>query len=401
MEEAIAVSDSATNRVVCCSVKTYFISNVVWGLICLGLLSVSTYGAVSPAGVFLVFPQEAYLILIGVSVFGLLLCFMGIWGSRRNNECCVLCFICLVALGLIAQVLLFAFVLLYINDVPTFNGLDQSAQSAQQALEDFLVDYSQREADNWAQAQNELGCCGVSYVAGCDGTINLALLESGSICLEGTNQADLAVFRATCPDPNPIGLDASPFAESQNYFCIDSIGGFLRENTPIIASVLGVILLAQIASLVAALRLYWVPKEKGGFSEPFSDKYGVAKPKTAEELGGGFTGQARAFTNRLSYRLNRATYQEGTQGGSIAGNIKNRLSYRGPPGGLGQGQNKFVSQMGPEPTGKYFLLLTTLLVKRQNRWCWRRSTKGTPSFHVQQAVETTGRFWRFWRIWRW
>lgn len=349
MEEAIAVSDEASDRVVCCSVKTYMLSNVLWGLICLVLLGLATFGAVSPTGVFLVFPQEAYLIIVGVSTFGLLLCFMGIWGSARNNECCVLCFIFLVALGLIAQVLLFTFLLLFINDVPTFNGLDQGAQSLQEGLEQFLVDYAQRESLNWLEAQNQLKCCGVTFEAGCDGGV-VASVESGALCTTGTNQADLLTLRGTlCVTPDEAALAASPFGESQKFFCIDSIDAFLKENTPVIASVLGVILLAQIVSLIAALRLYWVPKEKGGFSEPYSEKYGVAKPKTAEEYGGGLTGQARAFTNRLSYRLNRATYQEGTEGGSIAGNIKNRLSYRGPP--PGQAQNKFVSQMGPEPTG--------------------------------------------------
>jgi len=342
---------------VCCSVKTFFWTNFLWGFFSFALLVTSVVGLVLKEGIFVVIPEPAYFALIGISGYGFIVSCMGMFGQIKKVEICFLCYLILISFGLIIQALAFVYALLYANNISTITKLDDAASDLQSATEDFLLEFSQESPEDWKATQNQFTCCGIDFEAGVKagpGSIDpqeLAKLESGDHC-STINTTVLSQLRAEAEldgsfDPltqaYPDAITNSLFGDGTEYFCKEVFTNFLVDNTIYIGLVLGIVLLSQFASIVSASRMYWVTVDDGGW---YYELEGVG---TAADFGGGFKGNIRAAANRVSTRFTHATTPnpEAPVGAGVFG----RLSMRRTPGG-----NQFGTDLagtgGPPPPAR-------------------------------------------------
>uniref|UniRef100_A0A7S3PQJ5 WH2 domain-containing protein n=1 Tax=Aplanochytrium stocchinoi TaxID=215587 RepID=A0A7S3PQJ5_9STRA len=317
-------------RRICCSVKAFKISNLFWVILSLALVVTSLTGVYAKDTVLVAIPEPVYFAFIVFGGFGVLVGSVGLIGQRRGIEIFFLCYMFLMLLGILVQIILYVYLILYANGITTIESVDTFADGLQTNFEESLLKLSQEEPDAWIDTQNLFKCCGIDFEAGVGiSSEELARLESGEKCQENaTLLAQLALVRADFEAEIPFDIEQTPFGSDSKFFCTDTIALFVSENSAFIGAGLGVILLLQLFALISGSRLYWVSVEAGGW------RYELEGAKTAEDYGGGFTGAVRAGFSRLSVRANNAVTPQHLEEGE-SNTFMNRLSLRRPVTGGG------------------------------------------------------------------
>ena len=176
--------------------------------------------------------------------------------------------------------------MLYANGITTLSGLDNAAGNVQGDFEKYLFDFSQESPDKWKTTQNQFDCCGVDFEAGLDVDPGvLGNLENGDKCTDAAvNITRLQELRAEAEadplfDPEedefqPAAEDPT-FGDGTDFFCKDVLAAFLTDNTVFIGLILGAVLVAQLASIVSASRMYWVSINDEGWFYELEGKYHI------------------------------------------------------------------------------------------------------------------------------
>eukprot|EP00924_Labyrinthula_sp_SR-Ha-C_P008386 snap_masked-scaffold_11-processed-gene-11.10-mRNA-1 protein AED:1.00 eAED:1.00 QI:0/-1/0/0/-1/1/1/0/729 len=320
-------SEYDVERPICCSVKTFLISNYIWSFLSLALIALGVAAVLLEEGLFVLFPPVVYIVLIIFGAWNLLTSCCGVAGQKMRTEVLFLLFILFISLGLITQTLGFSYLLLYANDVGTISSLDDAAINAQDLFEEEIENFARSDAAAWVRTQNDLKCCGIDFEAALENEEDVAILETGDECL--ADAVALVLLRQNVND-GVVSLEEveedETFGAATGYFCKDKISLIFVDNTIFIGIGLGIYLLLQIVALIAGARMYWVPDYIGGWQLDESDLQEVAERKgikyaptlalgnnpsgaprgPTQSNGMNFLGNARVVSNRLSFRLKNA-----------------------------------------------------------------------------------------------
>ncbi|GBG30085.1 ATP-dependent RNA helicase DED1 [Hondaea fermentalgiana] len=265
-------------EVIKCSKNTFLCSSLLWLLISLGGLGFFLWAWQAGTGVYRVPNDNVYIGLVGLFGLWTIVSLSGVISRLIHGEGLLMFFIIMAFLMTLATILGGCFMLLYMNDVSTFEGLDSSASSAADSVEaDFFV-WAASNPEDWVAAQDTLSCCGYDFESLYNENVTLT---TGDTC----NATLLAGLEAACPTYSAEceANATAAFGLEDDYFCTGAITAFFQEQTPYIGVGIGVMVLLQLVSWVSGMRLYWVPYELGGFYDGTDDE---GLPTKAGDAGG-------------------------------------------------------------------------------------------------------------------
>mmetsp|Transcript_13847 Transcript_13847/g.26880 ORF Transcript_13847/g.26880 Transcript_13847/m.26880 type:complete len:579 (+) Transcript_13847:515-2251(+) len=263
--------------VICCSKNTFVASAAIWLLFSIACLAFSLWAWFGGDGLYRVPSNNAYIGI--VCVFGLfvLISFSGVLSRIIHGEGLLVFYIIMSFLISLATILGGCFVLLYMNDISTFENLDSTASSAASSAEAEFFKWATSNPESWFNLQNTYSCCGYDFAELYENSTDLDTGNSCNATLDIELSEACASYTEDCED---TALETYNVAE--DYFCVDAIRIFFQERTPYFAVGVALLALLMIISWVAALRMYWVPYEEGGFWDG-SDDEGLPTSKTGDD----------------------------------------------------------------------------------------------------------------------
>jgi len=352
-------------KVICCSRMTFLVTSVLWFVISLGLLIFAIVGFVSPPnGVYEVVSDSVYIGIIGVFGLWLIVSLAGVISRVRHSEVFLVFFIILTFLTMLVTLAGFMLTLLYFNNVSQVESLTTSAATSIEG--DFLewaADPGNSEA--WIEVQEALECCSLEF--------ETLYRAEGDLATGPECNTTLNTILKGCPGGNYSESCEENFLAANNvrsdYFCIAAIEGFFQDQTPYIGLIGGFLVLLQLVSWFAALRMFWVPWGLGGYyiggedgglptkAKPDSDlptanvvsnpgdmsgspPPGFGQPKGPPPQMSGFGQAVRDIGNRMSTRIPFGGGGGGGGGGGFGamgppGDLSGARPPAGPPPGFG------------------------------------------------------------------
>jgi len=320
---------------ICCSVKTHKWSSILWFLVSAGCLGFTLFGFLGGQGIFIVPPDVAYVAALVLFSLWFIVSLSGALAALKHSEMFLVFFVIMGGLTILLTVFAFVYITLSTNDIATFAALDSAAGDAQNDAEIALFESIQENPENWIEVQTDFDCCGYDFLA-VKSAFN-ASVTTGPRCFEESAQlATIGVPGGLCENDEDTDL-CLPDGLRNGFFCKDALVDFFVEQTPVIASVMGVIVLVQIVAWFSALRLYWVPFTEGGY---YDGAYG------GEHYDGGLP--TKADPNFQGALPPMGGPPQTSNFGNAVRNLGNRMSTRMGFGGAGGG-NPFGAPPGGAP----------------------------------------------------
>eukprot|EP00924_Labyrinthula_sp_SR-Ha-C_P004805 snap_masked-scaffold_1-processed-gene-12.30-mRNA-1 protein AED:1.00 eAED:1.00 QI:0/-1/0/0/-1/1/1/0/519 len=265
---------------ICCSVKTFLYSTGILFVLSFGAVvtSITAYFLTSQPIFFA--PREIFTISLILSSYYLLTSFSGFYGFNARNELCLTIMLCHSFVGFLGQIIghILFFILASGNgeflENLGFGGFRRITLNNEQRLTEFSQFIGTEEL--WEAAQNDGNCCGVSIEAIAisvllDGIDAIPQTHSGILCsanqtledelntlLQNINQENLQ-------DTITQGEENENFGIDTGFFCLDAAQILSKSFAPIFIIVSAFLLTLELTAIISGIRLYYVPKEKGGF----------------------------------------------------------------------------------------------------------------------------------------
>jgi len=223
-------------------------------------------------------PVQIYYVVIAFSLFVFLISLLGVIGGSLHSKVALGIFSLLDLLLALTVVIIMIFVLLYANGKSTTTAVDNSIATLQKTLEAELLTQAVSEQKVWLVTQKGFKCCGIDLESTyAYATYNytdaafLQILQSGTTCAAGiteiqTIHANFTTYTTaaqTASNNDPI---------LSTYFCKTAVSDVVKANTIYIGIIAGVLVLLQIVTATAAIRLLTkVYIDQGGFVKPPED----------------------------------------------------------------------------------------------------------------------------------
>eukprot|EP00924_Labyrinthula_sp_SR-Ha-C_P004807 snap_masked-scaffold_1-processed-gene-12.32-mRNA-1 protein AED:1.00 eAED:1.00 QI:0/0/0/0/1/1/2/0/489 len=250
------------DRTIYCSVNTFLCSTAFLFASSFGLFGASIIAFSLTTQPIFFSPREVFIISVVLSSYYLLTSFCGFFGLIRKKELCVILMLSISIFGLVGQLAahsLFFFLATGNEDILEDLGFGLVAAITFNN-EQRLIGFSQTigTEELWEDIQNDGNCCGVSIQA-----IAISVLSDGVGVIPQTHSGDLCSANQTLEDElntllqniNQDNLqDTITQGEENENFGIDT-GFFCLDAAQIL----------ELTAIISGIRLYFVPKEKGGF----------------------------------------------------------------------------------------------------------------------------------------
>lgn len=243
-------------------------------LIAVGFIiaSVVTLTGTAFQGISKLLPSDSILfVFVGLGGATLVVSAIGLFAVVRSNLLAFKIQFALSVLLVIVNLLFIIYLLLFVNDVPTFPELDNLADLAFGRNSDDTARLALEDPQFFSEYQNSTNCCGVSLEALYNNTlngVNVTRFDSqitGARCVGAVG--DLFSFVSANPFQGQTTLNdfASALPDLANgFFCGDIFFELIKEYSGIIAGGFGVLVLFQVIGLVCSILIIcYVPTDNG------------------------------------------------------------------------------------------------------------------------------------------